>query len=538
MRRTAALASLALLGGALHARLIAQAPPPPPAGGAASRGAAAATRTVISADELRRDLTVFASDSMGGRGAGSPHSRKAAEFLAKRLAALGVEPAGDSGGYLQAVPLARNGVANARFAVTRPEGRVEIPFGTLVPLPSFGPAAPLPRLDADGALVFAGFGLATPELGRDDVAAMGDLTGKVAVVVHGAPAGADSTQRAQMVGEQTFALRVRNVLQKNPQAVIVLFAAGPMLEQFPLLVSEIREGVTTVGPAPQTAERVRELPMVLLGTVEGASALLPAGWPADDKPQPLAGRRFSAKVEMFPPTVYTYNVAGIVRGSDKTLAGSYVALGAHLDHLGLQTAVNGDSIANGADDDGSGSVALLSIARALKQGPQKPKRSVLLVWHTAEELGLLGSQWFTTHPSVPLDSVVAQINADMIGRNASDSLYIVGPAAAPNGASEALGGIVDSVNVALPKPFLFNREWDSPSHPEQIYYRSDHYNYARRGIPVVFLTSGLHEDYHKVSDDISKIDFDKLTRVTELLYRAALAVANSPTSPRPPAPTP
>ncbi|HJU89948.1 MAG TPA: M20/M25/M40 family metallo-hydrolase [Gemmatimonadaceae bacterium] len=532
MRRMTALISLFAVGGALHA----QAPAPP--SGQPARAATASARTVIPQDELRKDLTIFASDSMRGRDASSPDSRRAADFLARRLAALGVEPAGDSGKFLQAVPLARTGIARAHFTVTDSRGSTDIPFGTLAPLPSFGPSAPLPRLVADGDLVFAGYGIAAPELGRDDVAALGDLSGKIAVVVQGAPANADSVQRSQMLGEQSFAVRVRNVLQKNPAAVIVLFADGPMLEQFPLLVSEIKGGITTMGPAPQTVERPRELPMVVLGSVAGASALLPSGWPADDKPQPLTGRRFRANVQMAPPTVYTYNVVGVIRGSDRALANNYVALGAHLDHLGLQTPENGDSIANGADDDGSGSIALLSIARALKQGPQKPKRSVLLVWHTAEELGLFGSQWFTTHPTVPLDSVVAQINADMIGRNAPDSLYIVGPAAAPNGASQALGAIVDTVNAGLPKPFLFNREWDSPSHPEQIYYRSDHYNYARRGIPVVFLTSGLHADYHKVSDEIDKIDFDKLTRVTELLYRTALAVANAPTSPRPPAATP
>jgi len=175
-------------------------------------------------------------------------------------------------------------------------------------------------------------------------------------------------------------------------------------------------------------------------------------------------------------------------------------------------------------------VALLSIARAIAQHPSR--RSTLFIWHAAEEKGLLGSAFFTSRPTVPLDSIVAQINADMIGRNAPDSLYIVGPAAAPNGQSAALGAVIDSVNASLPRPFLWNREWDSPTHPEQIYYRSDHYNYARRGIPIVFLTSGLHEDYHEVSDSPDKIDYDKLARVADLLYRSTLAVANSATSVR------
>jgi Zn-dependent M28 family amino/carboxypeptidase len=131
-----------------------------------------------------------------------------------------------------------------------------------------------------------------------------------------------------------------------------------------------------------------------------------------------------------------------------------------------------------------------------------------------------------------MDSIVAQINADMIGRNAPDALYIVGPAAAPGGQSRTLGGIVDSVNRTLATPFSFNREWDSPTHPERIYERSDHYSYAQKGIPIVFFTSGLHDDYHEVGDDISRIDFAKLARVGELIFRTGQAVGNRATRPR------
>jgi Zn-dependent M28 family amino/carboxypeptidase len=230
--------------------------------------------------------------------------------------------------------------------------------------------------------------------------------------------------------------------------------------------------------------------------------------------------------------VTAHNVVALVRGRDPALRASYVAYGAHYDHIGVLPAEAGDSIANGADDDGSGSVSLLAVAEAFVTAPERPRRSVLFVWHVGEEQGLLGSSYFTEHPTVPLDSIVAQLNADMIGRNAPDSLYIVGPAAAPRGQSRVLGEIVDSVNRALPRPFQFNREWDSPTHPEQIYFRSDHYNYARRGVPIVFFTTGLHVDYHRVSDEPAKIDYEKLARVDRLLYEVGRAVANRPTRPR------
>jgi Zn-dependent M28 family amino/carboxypeptidase len=166
------------------------------------------------------------------------------------------------------------------------------------------------------------------------------------------------------------------------------------------------------------------------------------------------------------------------------------------------------------------------------QGP-RPRRSALFVWHIGEEKGLFGSEAFTDKPTVPLDSIVAQLNADMIGRNETDSLHIVGPGAAPNGQSSVVGSVVDSVNAAGPKPFIFNREWDTTTHPERIYFRSDHFNYARKGIPIVFFTSGLHDQYHKPTDEASLINYDKLVKVGELMYRAGVALGNRTTRPRP-----
>jgi Zn-dependent M28 family amino/carboxypeptidase len=156
----------------------------------------------------------------------------------------------------------------------------------------------------------------------------------------------------------------------------------------------------------------------------------------------------------------------------------------------------------------------------------------LFVWHIGEELGLFGSAWFTAHPTVPIDSIVAQINADMIGRNNPDSLYVVGPGAAPNAQSKVLGEVLDSVNALQPKPFTFNREWDTTEHPERIYYRSDHFNYASKGIPIVFLTTGLHAQYHQATDEPQLIDYEKLARVTSLMQELGKALANRDTRPK------
>jgi Peptidase family M28 len=394
---------------------------------------------------------------------------------------------------------------------------------------------------AEGDLVFAGYGMTTPT--RNDLAGL-DLRDKVVVVVNGAPAAADSATRRQLESQDGIALRLQRILPQRPAAVVVLMT-GHGESFYRQLAPDILRTVSAATPAPPTDDAQRQFPMLLLGVARQGSALLPSGWPSDDRARPLTGRRFRGRVEVARDPFTAYNVVAVVRGSDPTLSRTYVAVGAHYDHIGIQAAVGGDSIANGADDDGSGSVALLEIARSLARAPQRPLRSTLFVWHAGEEKGLLGSARFTERPTVPLDSIVAQINADMIGRNGAatadaptstsgseNTLFVVGPSAAPNNQSRVLGQLVDSVNARQPTPFAFNREWDSPTHPERIYFRSDHYSYAKKGIPIVFLTTGLHEDYHKVTDEPSKIDYAKLTRVATLMHDVVVAVGNRRTRPR------
>jgi hypothetical protein len=530
MRRLATLFLLATAGalwaGCSPAPVVEAAPTPV----AEAPVAPAPVIAPIDVSALRADLTEFASDAFLGRLAGTPAARRAAEFIAQRLTTIGLEAAGDSGlGFLQTVPLSRQVFApTTKFLVTSRGRATDLKLAEdIVPLLRLAEGVPLPKLSADGDIVFAGYALNSPQLGRNDLAQL-DLTGKVVVFIGGAPPNADSATRARLETPEQLGHRMGAILMQGPAAVVIV-ARGKLESDFDALASEVTNGSLELGATEQEPER--QLPMIMFARPRAGSPLLPSGWPADDKPQVL-GRHLTAKISLGRAEVIGHNVVAILRGTDPSLSNTYVALGAHLDHIGVQTPVAGDSIANGADDDGSGSMGLVAIARALAASPSRPKRSLLFVWHTGEEAGMLGSEWFVTHSTVPLDSVVAQLNADMIGRNAPDSLMLVGPRAAPNNQSRVLGIVVDSVNGALARPFRINREWDSPTHPEQIYFRSDHYTYAKRGIPIVFYTTGLHADYHKVSDEVSKIDFDKLSRVSDLIMRSALAVANRATRPR------
>jgi hypothetical protein len=497
----------------------------------------------ISADELRRDLTVFASDSFAGRETGAPSATRATRFLVERITSLGLEPAGDSF-YVQRVPLIKDSFGpGTRFTVAQGQSTSPLALGPdVAPLLDVGPGTPPPRRSAEGDLVFAGYGMNT--LGRNDFRVISEV-GKVIVMVHGAPASVtDSAVRNRLESPDEFSERFVRALQLRPAAIIILMTSRTR-DLYEQQLPSILRGVSAPPGDQTTSDAQRPLPMFLIGMARAGSLLLPANWPSDDAPQPLVGRRFSGRVEMRHEPFTAYNVVGIVRGTDPRLNKTYVAFGAHLDHIGIQSGMSPDSIANGADDDGSGSVTLLAIAKSIMTA--RPRRSVLFVWHTGEEKGLLGSRYFTDHPSVPIDSIVAQINADMIGRRggpsasfdsrvnggtAVDRLYVVGPNAAPNNQSRVAGAILDTVNARQLRPMRLDHEWDSATHPDKIYERSDHFNYARKGIPILFFTTGLHEDYHKVSDEPQKIDYEKMSRVGSLLLELGTTLANRETRPR------
>jgi len=512
-------------------------------GGAASAPAPKAGILPISAVELRRDLMVFASDSFEGRETGTPAAMKAARFLAQRLVTLGIEPAGDSM-YFQRVPLVKETFApETRLTVARGPTTVPLTLGTdVVPFISLGAGAPPTKRNVAGDVYFAGYGMTT--MGRNDFDGIKE-PGKVIVMIHAAPPNiTDSAARAQLDGQPELEQRLLRALQMQPAAIILLMT-GKTKEFYEQAAPELTRSVAAAPGDLSTADAQRPLPMVILGLAKAGSPLLPDGWPKDDAPQALTGRRFTGHVEVQKETFTGYNVVGIVRGSDPRFNKTYVAYGAHYDHIGIQPGMTPDSIANGADDDGSGSVTMLAIAKSLMTA--RPRRSSLFVWHIGEEKGLLGSSYFVDHPTVPIDSIVAQLNADMIGRRggavaswdtkvsgaaAVDRLYIVGPRAAPNDQSKTLGAILDTVNARQLRPMQFDHEWDSPTHPERIYFRSDHYNYARKGIPIVFFTTGLHEDYHKVSDDPAKIDYEKMARVGSLLLELGTTLGNREARPR------
>jgi len=245
--------------------------------------------------------------------------------------------------------------------------------------------------------------------------------------------------------------------------------------------------------------------------------------------QPL-GKQVRVKTSMKGPRKTTQNVIGILDGNDPQLKDEYVMLSAHMDHL-ESTATE---IFNGADDDASGTSAVLEIAQAFAVGT-RPRRSILVIFHTGEEEGLLGSKYFVQHPTIPLPSIVVDLNVDMIGRTRAPgdtnpanneladahTVYLIGS----DKLSQELHQLSEQTNqdtVMMNLDYRYNQE----THPLRLYYRSDHWNYAKNGIPVIFYFTGLHQDYHRSTDDVEKIDFEKMARITRLIFATGWRIAN------------
>ncbi|HYC51550.1 MAG TPA: M28 family peptidase, partial [Gemmatimonadaceae bacterium] len=316
---------------------------------------------VVAVDELRRDVYAFAADSFLGRETGTPSATRAARFIADRLMSLGVEPAGDSLFY-QRVPLVKNSFGNGtRFTVTTADGTSALALGAeITPMTNLGAGAPLPKRNAEGDVVFAGYGMMTH--GRNDFAGINEA-GKVIVMLHGAPANVtDTAARSALESQDELGQRLVRALQLQPSAIILLMTGGTE-EFYSQATPDLLRSVAQAPGDQSTSDAQRPLPMVLLGVAKAGSSLLPANWPASDAPQALAGRRFSGRVELRSESFTGYNMVAVVRGTDPRFNKTYVAYGSHYDHIGILSGTPGDSIANGADDDASGSMTMLAIAR-------------------------------------------------------------------------------------------------------------------------------------------------------------------------------
>lgn len=544
-------------------------------------------RTTIAEADLRTWLTHLASDELEGRRIFTEGYGLAAQYVAERLKEMGVKPGGDNGSYFQSVKQHEYRVTNHSTLTIEAPGKAPVVFkhgdGITVPTSAGGRQT----LTFDG-LEFVGHGLSVAEPVHDDYAGRSPK-GKLVVWMGNGPRTVTNAQR--LLGARSryaidtmgaaAALGFAPAPVPPTPAELALVQAQESLQQANLAVAQAQAALaqartgrggraggggrggrggqpavpadltsvqrmdTVMTPQLIADERVYE---ALLATAPTQFAALKALADAGDALPTFAVPGVKVTIDINNTytvigTQLTKNVVGLVEGRDPQLKNTYVMFGSHLDHTGYRTAplaIGGrgatptgptgvpDLINNGADDDGSGSVGMMGIAKAFAGGP-KPRRSVLFVWHSGEESGLQGSRYMADHPVVPLVAIQAQFNIDMIGRNRDNdpseasTVYVIGA----DRISTDLHNVVVDANLSTAEPLALNYEYNDPRDPNSFYTRSDHYSYASKGIPVAFFFTGTHPDYHQPSDSVEKILFPKLQRIAQMVYEAGFAVADS-----------
>ncbi len=470
-----------------------------------ARGAAS-----ITIADVQRRIGIIADDSMLGRATPSPQLDAVAAYVAGEFQRFGLKPGGDSGTYFQHYPLEvlrfdpesstiritsrTPGVWRAGQDVLLVEGQP--PAGAAA-----GPAVVITgSADAGGAL---------------DSAA---VTGKTVFLAYGPGLNAIATK----------------ILPLRPLAVVLV--AG-----FPDSIwAKLPGHAASVSVRNPSSASGPQVPAVLAVRTPTAGALFAQGGVSVDSlrawgDRPLAARPLTdvtLQLDMRGRVQHASapNTIGILEGSDAALKKEYVLVTAHMDHIGTPSAGEGctprgaDSICNGADDDGSGTVAVIELAEAFASARERPKRSVVFMTVSGEERGLWGSAYFADHPTVPLADVIADLNIDMVGRNAKDTVAVIGRE------HSNLGVTLDSVAAAHRE---LNIKPVGDLWPQEgLFFRSDHYNFAKKGVPILFFTTGLHPDYHQVSDSPGKIDAEKEARFARLVFHLGTAVANTAQRPR------
>jgi hypothetical protein len=447
--------------------------------------------------DLKRDVYALADSHFNGRSAATLDEFKAATWLAEQYRAIGLKPAGDDGTYFQFFTLWRNQLSD-RSSISLNGAPLTMWRDVAV--------AQLARVTLDAPIVYLGkaadVDLASADVGGRVVAMEanpGEFNPSVSLPTWRYARSQQTKYAAQLLrrGAAAIIFVDDEVGEKSWDDSIENFKLGTYA-----LDGDAAAQVTATAP--------------VLWLRASAKSALQAG---------QATLKASLVIDTFPyPSV---NVVGKVAGTDPRLASEYVLYSGHTDAHGVRNPIKGDAVYHGADDNASADAALLACARAFVQKPAK--RSVLFVIHGAEERGLHGSRFFAAHPTVPLRDIVAVLNGEMIGRNDPGTATLLG-STPPHKNSDALVEMALAANKEGPN-FTLDNSWDSPAHIEGWYFRSDHLPYARLNVPAIMYTTVLHPDYHTPQDSAENIDYAKLKKMTEWMYRTGWKVADVQTRP-------
>ncbi len=467
---------------------------------------------------VRYALTYLASDSLQGRETTEPGQKKAADFIARRFKELGLKPLGDSGTYLQHFPVDVHFISDSSFVEVdgkyfqNNEDFYVLPFGA-------GSA------NINAPAVFAGYGFENDTY--SDYKGI-DASGKIVILLSGNPPFADTNDI--MVNSQLY--KRTNAARHGAAAVLIVANGDEFAKVRQRFASMFGNKTMTLDQGIKETRNIAQFQMVYIKT-EVANALLEAqGTSVEKLSRRIDSLKAPASLQLGSATVKIYlvseirqseNVVGMLDGT--SIRNEYVVYSAHYDHLGITP---DGVIYHGADDNASGTSTVLGIAEAYSKSKIKPKRSIIFLTVSGEEKGLLGSEYFTSHPTVPIKDIVTDLNTDMDGRvdtaylSRNDNyVFVIGS----NRLSNELDSLLiaaDSQSVKIKLDYAF----DSDNDPNQFYYRSDHYNFARKNIPIVFFFDGNHPDYHKPTDTSDKINFPLLEERAKLIFMTGWKVAN------------
>lgn len=476
----------------------------------------------ITTRDLKKHLSFLASDELGGRYTLSQGNRIAARYLASELESYGYKGAARDGSFFQRVPLGYRSVNIDKSIMTLSANGAKQQLKYADDFASEKPVS----MNVSGEIIFVGHGISSPKNNHDDYKGL-DVKGKIVFALSNLP---DALKKAGFNEErQTETAAARGA------SALILIAPSFYMANWAQIKGYILRESASLPPRGQSVPVIYAGPGLskALAKLMGKEESYLMSEASASAPPSATGAVAEIKVDVnVKDAAPTYNVMGVLEGGDAKLKAEHVVFSSHYDHL--KTRDNGE-VFNGADDDGSGTVAVLEIAQALSVGP-RARRSILVVFHTGEEMGLLGSEFNADYePAIPLAKLVANFNIDMIGRSREagnndprdkeltdkDSVYVIGA----DKLSTELNRISEQTNAETTR-LRFDYAYNDEHHPQQFYYRSDHYNYAKHGIPIIFYFTGVHRDYHMTTDDIGKIDFEKMERISRLILATGWRVAN------------
>ncbi len=539
------LLSFALVGAVMIAPVFAQQPKKAKAAAAPAAPTFGNAEAITDA-QLKDYLYFIASDEMEGRDTPSRGLDITAKFIAMQMSRWGIQPAGDNGTYFQKMTLRRDKLEPEMTNVSI-NGQTFKYGDDFLARPIAG--------NISGNAVYVGHGWVIKAKNinayQTESGAI-NVKDKIVITTPGFPKGVSFRDIQGGKQGEDWLDPITYAAKNGAKAVIVVPSYGSLSTWQRTLQQTAQRGalrpdkISGDGEEPNVPSLTVSIAMLntlFQGEKENAMTIFNRATSGDPvAPFELnANKQIKINIAAKSENLSTQNVVAVIPGSDPVLKSEYVAIGAHYDHVGTGSPdAKGDTIFNGADDDGSGTTGVLGIAEAFAKGA-KPKRSILFVWHCGEEKGLWGSEYFTKFPTVDLKQVITQLNIDMIGRSKAadnkdprnnelsgpDEIYVIGSKMM----SSELGALSERVNSSYLK-LNFNYKYDDPKDPNRFFFRSDHFNYAQKGVPIIFYFDGVHEDYHQRGDEPQKIDYKKMEKVSRTVYATAWELANSATRPK------